>query len=338
MGKQGNKARKARRYARPRSQEAVEMSYPTAEEIEAVLAGEPVLAPRDENMLQIELPSIGKAGKEEAVPVKTSTPVKKHRVSIMADHHLSFPELYAKVYIQGPMWERRQFAEILARSKCTLAPSRMEADFVIFTGGDDVDPQLYGCTPHPQTKCDPARDDEDLVAYLECVENGIPMLGICRGAQFLHVMNGGKLYQHVNNHNSAHNMWDRDYKELIERVSSVHHQMVRSNTTGGMHIIATTGSVATEKWIDNEAKGPPGLDIEAFFYRDTVCLGIQGHPEYKGYNYFAYWTMRKIKDFFFETPDLEYQGGLRRLKADLIAQRNAGMKLEVPEITLEQDL
>lgn len=328
MGKRGNKQRKERRYARPlrsagslpKSQSAVELSYPPQ---------------NDDDKLKIDLPSVKSGGvKEETVPVKTTTPDKKHRVSIMCDHRLEFPELYASVYLTGPDFDRRGFPEILARARCTLARDIEKADFVIFTGGADVDPQLYGASQHQSTHFNTDRDTDDINTYMTCLEAGIPMLGICRGAQFLHVMNGGKLFQHVNNHNSDHSMWDRDEKESIERVSSVHHQLVMPNTANGMHVIATTNR-ATEKWIDDKKTFKGSVDIEAFYYRDTVSLGIQGHPEYAGYNYFAYWMFKKIKLFFYENPDLELiTGGFRRLKRDLIEQRKHGFISILP--TVEQ--
>src|SRR5690554_3184603 len=75
-----------------------------------------------------------------------------------------------------------------------------EADLVCFIGGEDVQPSLYGEHDHPSTHTNPARDEMEEKLFHYCLNEGIPMAGICRGAQFLNVMNGGKLYQDVDNH------------------------------------------------------------------------------------------------------------------------------------------
>ena len=72
-----------------------------------------------------------------------------------------------------------------------------EADLVVFGGGADISPELYGQEPLPQTYFDEDRDTHEIWAYNKCVTSKIPMFGICRGAQFLHAMNGGKLWQDV---------------------------------------------------------------------------------------------------------------------------------------------
>jgi len=75
----------------------------------------------------------------------------------------------------------------------TLDPS---IDLVQFTGGEDVTPSLYGEQAHAATSCNPARDDREAKIFLS-FKNKVPMAGICRGAQFLNVMNKGSMWQHV---------------------------------------------------------------------------------------------------------------------------------------------
>lgn len=65
-------------------------------------------------------------------------------------------------------------------------------------------------------------------------------------------------------------------------------------------------------------------DIEAFFYRDTCCFGVQGHPEYTGYHHFAKWTMDKINELIVCNPDLDWtDNNVRRLKSEHIDMREA---------------
>ena len=73
-----------------------------------------------------------------------------------------------------------------------------DADLVHFTGGEDVTPVLYGQHPHPRTYNSEARDQAEMKVYLQALGLDIPMVGECRGGQFLNVMCGGEMYQHVN--------------------------------------------------------------------------------------------------------------------------------------------
>lgn len=260
------------------------------------------------------------------------------RVTLMKDNTLEYPDLFLDVFVAGPQFEEVAFAKMFSRSRCKRAKSVLEADLVIFTGGPDVDPQLYGEVRHPQTVISSKRDNDDMALYLMCLEHGIPMLGICRGAQFLHVMNGGKLYQHVDNHHGDHVMHDIVKGTRIEKVSSVHHQMVIPNNHGGFQLLATA-NVARNRWknpVDNDLGTK--IDTEAFFYRDTCCIGIQGHPEYTGYNYFAKWTLDLINELVMMNPDVEWRRSeavdtagkplpsSRRLKEEFVKERTARAK------------
>jgi len=261
----------------------------------------------------------------------TNNTDKRHRVTLMPEAYVNFPSLYMAIYVQGPAWEEALFAELFVRADCYKANTIEEADLVIFTGGEDVNPALYGEDPHPSTEINIDRDTEDCMVYAKCLELGIPMLGICRGAQFLHVMNGGKLYQDVDEHNGDHSMWDVRLKLLVNRVSSVHHQMCIENTKGGMSIIATN-SRAKNRW-KNAIDRIVGTqaDIEAFFYRDTCCLGIQGHPEYRGYHEFAKWTMGTIEDVITGNPDIAIIDKMFRVKPEVRALRKLPQSIiEVP--------
>jgi len=71
-------------------------------------------------------------------------------------------------------------------------------DAVVLAGGPDVDPDRYGAAPHPRTgEPRPDRDAAELAVLHRALERGIPVLGVCRGAQVLNVGLGGTLVQHV---------------------------------------------------------------------------------------------------------------------------------------------
>src|SRR5512142_1833819 len=55
---------------------------------------------------------------------------------------------------------------------------------VLFSGGDDLDPALYGQGWHPQAKpIDPLRQRFELALLDETERRRLPVLGICLGAQ-----------------------------------------------------------------------------------------------------------------------------------------------------------
>ena len=70
-------------------------------------------------------------------------------------------------------------------------------DWIMFTGGSDVDPALYGESPHPTTHVKPERDTAEMMLMRAAIAEGLPMLGICRGIQLMAVAYGGRLHQHL---------------------------------------------------------------------------------------------------------------------------------------------
>ena len=65
----------------------------------------------------------------------------------------------------------------------------INADLVLFAGGEDVDPSLYNEKPHTTTYSNINRDISEKKIYQKAKYLGIPCIGICRGNQFLCVMN-----------------------------------------------------------------------------------------------------------------------------------------------------
>ncbi|HEX5468791.1 MAG TPA: gamma-glutamyl-gamma-aminobutyrate hydrolase family protein [Gaiellaceae bacterium] len=71
-------------------------------------------------------------------------------------------------------------------------------DGLIFSGGSDLDPELYGQTPHEETTgIVRERDEAELALLTGALERDMPVLAICRGSQVLNVARGGDLVQHL---------------------------------------------------------------------------------------------------------------------------------------------
>lgn len=156
---------------------------------------------------------------------------------------------------------------------------------LVLTGGQDVNPELYGEKAHSKTVYNPSRDDKDFSLFQAAISRQIPIVGICRGAQFLTVMNGGKLYQHVNNHTLPHNI--RTYKgTTIPGVTSTHHQMMQPWRTN--HKLLAWAEGLSEIYESGEGSKPAlkysadseyVVEPEVVWYPDTMGLAVQYHPE-----------------------------------------------------------
>jgi gamma-glutamyl-gamma-aminobutyrate hydrolase PuuD len=71
-------------------------------------------------------------------------------------------------------------------------------DALVLSGGSDVGPERYQQQPHRDTKVvRPWRDDWELRLLDRALAAGLPVLGVCRGAQLLNVALGGTLNQHI---------------------------------------------------------------------------------------------------------------------------------------------
>jgi putative glutamine amidotransferase len=69
---------------------------------------------------------------------------------------------------------------------------------LLLTGGPDLDPSCYGAEPHPELgPTDPVVDAFEVELCRGAYRRGMPILGICRGAQVLNVARQGTLHQHV---------------------------------------------------------------------------------------------------------------------------------------------
>ena len=71
-------------------------------------------------------------------------------------------------------------------------------DGLIFSGGSDLDPELYGQEAHAETSDVMRNRDTAELALLEAaLERDMPVLAICRGSQVMNVARGGDLVQHL---------------------------------------------------------------------------------------------------------------------------------------------
>jgi len=160
-------------------------------------------------------------------------------------------------------------------------------DGLLLSGGGDIDPTHYGQSRHE--KCgtpSPERDEVELTLTRWAIDEGMPVLAICRGIQVLNVALGGSLYQDIQAQvpGAERHQWSpgypRDYiahtisispQTQLARivgtnplpVNSFHHQAIREVAPG-----LTVTAHAPDQIIEAvEADGHP------------FAVGVQWHPE-----------------------------------------------------------
>jgi putative glutamine amidotransferase len=163
------------------------------------------------------------------------------------------------------------------------------AEGLLLTGGGDVNPALYGETPHETFQpSEPGRDEYEIALVRAAMDAQIPIFAICRGMQLLNVALGGTLVQDIPSmvngaatHSVpeprfaiAHEVWVAKGSRLatlmaeklegeICQVNSRHHQAVKQVAPG---------------W-DISGTAPDGV-IEAMEQAgDVFRLAVQWHPE-----------------------------------------------------------
>lgn len=164
--------------------------------------------------------------------------------------------------------------------------NRKNMDAVVIWGGEDIYTGLYNEKPSRYTGADHLgfRDKIEGEVVAKAIQEGVPIIGICRGAQLVCAMAGGKLVQHVENHGRTHKITTNDGRSI--KTSSVHHQMMWPWET--KHTLLAWASdklskiyVFNDKDIKHEIEE---VEPEVVFFEDIKALAIQGHPEFMNPN------------------------------------------------------
>lgn len=171
----------------------------------------------------------------------------------------------------------------------TLREIYLRLDGLLIPGGVDMDPRQYGEDIRPECgNLDSARDVVELQLTRWAIEDGKPVLGLCRGLQVINVAQGGSLWQDLPSQNPAFNKHDffpttgfeRDYlahgvdlkegtrlqlllDEPRAQVNSMHHQGVKKL---GSQLVAS-------------AISDDGLIEAVEGTGDAFLVGVQWHPE-----------------------------------------------------------
>ena len=162
-------------------------------------------------------------------------------------------------------------------------------DGVLIPGGVDMDPALFGEAPHPKLgRVDEARDRVEMQLTRWAIDEGKPLLGLCRGLQVINVTLGGTLYQDLEaqypdaikhdyfptygftRDHLAHDVTvtaGSRLRDVLARdritVNSMHHQGIKTLAPA-----LVANAVAPDGLVEGvELPGAP------------FCVGVQWHPE-----------------------------------------------------------
>ena len=148
----------------------------------------------------------------------------------------------------------------IANGREDLDQSSIEA--LILSGGEDV-----GTSP--------LRDATERWALDHALRNNIPVVGVCRGMQFLHVQSGGALAPIDHHVGSPHSV----------RLNDSTRVMVNSWHRWGIHEAHPEWTVL--------ALADDGT-VEAFEHRDRPWLGVMSHPERDGGDAVSRWICARL--------------------------------------------
>lgn len=163
-------------------------------------------------------------------------------------------------------------------------------DALLIPGGVDMDPATYGEPLRPETgNLDPARDRVELQLARWAIEDGKPLLGLCRGAQIINVAQGGSLYQDLATADPRFIKHDYFPPMGYSRTHLAHHVDVVPGTrlealldhqrrvpVNSMH---HQGFKTIGDGLVVSAWAPDGLAEAVEGTGDAFLVGVQWHPE-----------------------------------------------------------
>lgn len=156
---------------------------------------------------------------------------------------------------------------------------------LILHGGSDISPSLYGAKVSRRTHAGPtpsARDNIEVALARRAMEIGLPIFGICRGAQLLCALNGGKLIQDLQ-HPSQHELQFDDGSVMV--TNSCHHQLqdLRNIPKENYDLLGWT-KLSPYTLDENDENVALEVEPEVVWYKQCKGFGVQGHPEWLARN------------------------------------------------------
>ena len=196
--------------------------------------------------------------------------------------------------------------KLYTHSHSNAADVMQDIDAVVFTGGEDISPTLFA-TPEPwhgieaEKDFNTTRDVSDYLLLSYCIDNDIPTLCICRGAQMLGVVAGAPLiqdiptyyaglgidYNYIHRYNKSNPDAKKEYishPSVITRKNSLFYDIIKADTLHGcpswhhqaIGDLSNTSAVVTATTISQGVEIVEALEIPD----KEFIVGVQFHPEY----------------------------------------------------------
>jgi putative glutamine amidotransferase len=155
-------------------------------------------------------------------------------------------------------------------------------DGMVFAGGSDVDPALYGEVPHPTTSVKPERDKAEMMLLRAALDRDLPVLGVCRGLQLMTVLYGGRLHQHLpdvlghTNHRPTSGPKFGEHPVRLVAGTMCHKILGDEVIVNSFHHqgIADPGRLQPSGWCPEDDLIETAEDPNR-----TFAIGVQWHPE-----------------------------------------------------------
>ena len=161
----------------------------------------------------------------------------------------------------------------------------LSCDGLLLTGGDDLDPALFGQPNQGSEGIDPARDQAELVLTKAFADAGKPILGICRGHQLLNVAFGGTLIQDLGPvENLFHRRTSGIPKDKVHPVRTL-----EGSTLAALYGPLFISNSAHHQAVDRLGEGFDATGwsesgvVEAMEHISLPILAVQFHPERMSY-------------------------------------------------------
>lgn len=205
----------------------------------------------------------------------------------------------------------KPFDQIFDEGVNVLKKGFDDVSAILLWGGTDIHPSYYGESAHPSSQVvnqtNPSqRDVNEWKAMVYAKAHGIPIIGVCRGAQFLCAFVGGRLIQNVSGHNFGHHsLICKDGEgEVQHHTTSAHHQMMYPFNVE--HEMLAWSKENLSSYYDASPKSPlfdmtGRVEPEVVYFPQVRGFAIQGHPEWMDENGpFVQWCMENIQKYCFE--------------------------------------
>lgn len=163
-------------------------------------------------------------------------------------------------------------------------------DGFVLTGGIDVEPSVFGGAPdypHRPESFLPERDAFEKLIYEHAKKEKAPVLGICRGMQYINILEGGKVFDDIGE--SANAVHKKGAEDKIHHINLEKNSLLYAVTgqeygsvNSAHHQAVHTDHIGENLMVSAYSDAGDGI-IEGLEYKDKTnmgfMIGVQWHPE-----------------------------------------------------------